>query len=223
MNSPAESPDSTFTADHRSFPRRRALLWLGSLLVLACLIVFSAAKWGGWWLVDSEPAPPHADAAVVLQGSMLGERARIAGAVALLQARRVDRILVGLPSQSYWGEPLLPMATAYFRRTFGDSVASSVDFCSMSVNSTEEESLALIPCIQAHGWHDLVIVTSDYHTRRARIAWSRTLQQHGPILHTWMYGVADPEFQADGWWHQRLWAKTWFLEFTKLIWTMFGD
>jgi hypothetical protein len=35
-------------------------------------------------------------------------------------------------------------------------------------------------------------------------------------------GVPDPEFEPEGWWHRRLYAKTWFFEFSKLIWSTFS-
>ena len=33
----------------------------------------------------------------------------------------------------------------------------------------------------------------------------------------WVYGVADPAFQSRGWWRERLYAKTWVVEFAKLV------
>jgi len=48
------------------------------------------------------------------------------------------------------------------------------------------------------------------------------MHKENPSLKIWVRGVADPEFQPNGWWRQRLWAKTWLMEFAKLVWTEAG-
>jgi uncharacterized SAM-binding protein YcdF (DUF218 family) len=161
----------------------------------------------------------------VLQGSILGERARLAEAMSLLQQGISGRVLLSMPNESYWGAPIPPMARGYLERNYGKDAASHVDFCETGsdVNSTEEEARALDSCVHQHGWQSIVVVTSDYHTRRAGMIWRRTRKQQDPALHLWIHPANDPEFQRRGWWRKRLYAKTWLLESTKLIWTeLFG-
>jgi hypothetical protein len=95
-----------------------------------------------------------------------------------------------------------------------------VDFCETGaeVNSTVQEVKAVSPCIQEHHWQSMVIVTSNYHTRRAGILWRR-LTRHDPKIHIWIEGVTDPEFQQP-WWRHRQSAKIWVMESSKLIWAM---
>jgi hypothetical protein len=62
-------------------------------------------------------------------------------------------------------------------------------------------------------------VTSNSHSRRAAIVWRRAIRQEDPSVQLWIVGVADPEFQPQGWWRERLYAKTWLMEFIKLAWT----
>ena len=188
--------------------------------VMVCAIGLLA--WGGDLLVASDMLPQHADAAVVLQGSIAAEKVRIAGAIHLLQQGIADRALLSVPKESYWGEPIPPVARSYLDRTYGHDLAGRVDFCETSedVNSTVQEARALLPCIREHRWHSVVIVTSNYHTRRAGTLW-RKVTNPDPDLHIWIEGVADPEFQQP-WWRYRQSAKTWVTESTKLVWTMLG-
>ena len=70
-------------------------------------IVAILLRWGGYLLISDAPLPAHVDGAVVLQGSVLGEKARIAGAVRLVQQGITPQILVSVPTESYWGSPSL--------------------------------------------------------------------------------------------------------------------
>jgi len=205
----------------KSRARQRAL-WS---LFAAIILLISVLHWGGRLLVSGDPLPAHVDAAVVLQGSSIGERARLAGAMRLLQQGIPNRVLLSVPRESYWGASIPPMARTYLEKNYGVDAANHVDFCETGadVNSTEEEARALDDCVRQNGWQSIAVVTSDYHTRRAGMIWRKTVKQRDPSIHLWIHGVNDPEFQARGWWRKRLYAKTWLLEFTKLIWTeLFG-
>jgi len=207
--------------EHSSAGRRCAQYSLWSLLA-AAVSVFCLMQWGANLLISSDPMPPSVDAAVVLQGSVLGEKARVAGAVRLLEAGSAGRILLSVPKESYWGRPIAPIAYAYVQKTYGQATADRTDFCTTGpeIDSTEQEAQTLASCIREHGWTSIAVVTSDYHTRRAGIIWRKTLgQEHLPI-HLRVYGVTDPEFHARGWWRERQSAKTWLMESTKLLWTL---
>jgi hypothetical protein len=117
------------------------------------------------------------------------------------------------------------VARQYIEKNYGSELSARVDFCETGpeINSTEQEAIALIPCIRAHGWHSVAIVTSDYHSRRAGIIWRRVLKQNRFADQLFIHRVADSEFHADGWWRERLSAKIWLMESTKLVWTwVFG-
>ncbi len=197
----------------------RTLQWLfaAAIVVVLCLLL-----WGKDLLIASDPLPEHFDAAIVLQGSIAAEKVRIAGAMGLLQSGRAIRAMVSVPRESYWGQSIPPVARSYLARTYGDNLAVLTDFCELGgeVDSTLQEAQALSPCIREHGWRSIVIVTSSYHTRRARIVWRRIVRSE-PSIHVWIDGVTDPEFQQP-WWRHRQSAKIWVLETTKLIWTVFG-
>jgi uncharacterized SAM-binding protein YcdF (DUF218 family) len=205
------------------FRLRSSLRTFSSLFAVFVLIALALLQWGSDLLTAVDPMPAHVDAAVALQGSIVAEKVRIAGAVSFLQNGIADRVLIGVPKESYWGQSIPPVARAYLQRTYGESLASRVDFCETSadVNSTEQEAEVTMNCIRDHKWRSIAIVTSDYHTRRARILWRRTTQQDDPTIHFSMESVADPEFQKP-WWRHRHGAKIWLGESLKLLWTVLG-
>ncbi|MGA9543861.1 MAG: YdcF family protein [Candidatus Sulfotelmatobacter sp.] len=215
---------TTIISNARRGPATRLILRfaLGSTLFAAVLIL-SLLRWGGYLLISDDPLPLHVDGAVVLQGSVLGENARIAGAVRLLERGTTPRLLLSIPRKSYWGQPVAPLAFAYFEKTYGEEAASHIAFCQTDdVDSTEEEARALVDCIDREQLRSVAIVTSDYHTRRAGIIWRKILRQQESSVHLWIHAVPDPEFDASGWWRERRSAKTWLLESTKLVWTLAG-
>ncbi len=206
-------------------PVRKPFRTLCSALAVCVVIVLGLLRWGGDLLIASDAPPPnHVDAAIVLQGSIVSEKVRIAGAIGLFRQGVADRVLLSVPKESYWGQSVPPLARAFIEQNYGSDAAARVDFCEtgVEVNSTFEEAQALIPCLEDHHWHSIVIVTSDYHTRRAGILWRRTLKKHAPGLHLRIDGVVDPEFQQP-WWRHRQSAKIWFIESLKLAWSMLGD
>jgi DUF218 domain-containing protein len=204
------------------FPAKRFLRALAWLFGAVVVVVLCFLRWGSTLLIANDPPPGHVDAAIVLQGSIAAEKARVAGAIHLLQQGVADRVLLSVPKESYWGQSIPPVARVYLERTFGRDLAGRVEFCETSgdVNSTVQEMHALTPCIEDRHWHSIVIVTSNYHTRRAGMIW-RKIAARDPNIHVWIEEVADPEFQQP-WWRHRQSAKILFMEFTKLVWAVFG-
>lgn len=201
----------------RRFLRVSAYLLTGAI-VLAIFFMLCGYR----MLVGDDPPPGHVEAAVVLQGSIIGEKARLAGAMDLLRRGAVDRVLLSVPKESYWGQAIPPVAHVYIERNYGADLVSRVDFCELGddVDSTKQEMQALRPCIEDHHWRSVVVVTSDYHTRRAGMIW-RKLAKQDPNVQIWMDGVPDPEFQQP-WWKYRRSAKVFVMESTKLVWAVLG-
>lgn len=203
-------------------PTRPLVRVLGWLLAAAVALALCLVAWGGDLLIASEPLPEHAEAAIVLQGSIAAQKVRMAGAINLLRRGVAGRVLISVPKESYWGQSIPSVARSYLERNYGTELAARVEFCETSgdVNSTAQEILELSPCIQQHHWQSIVIVTSNYHTRRARMLWRR-MAKNDPNIQPWIEGVSDPEFQQP-WWRHRQSAKIWLLESVKLVWTVLG-
>jgi uncharacterized SAM-binding protein YcdF (DUF218 family) len=203
--------------------RRRSLGWWVWLLI-PIVFVLGLLHWGGYLLIANDPMPAHADGAVVLQGSIEGEKLRIAAAMNLAQSENVARILLSVPKESYWGQSIPPVARQYLQRKYGSSLANRVDFCEtdQGVDSTEEEAQSLIKCIQEHNWKEILIVTSNYHTRRAGIIWKRIARRTIPSAQVYVYGAVDPDFVPEGYWRHRRFLKTWLMESLKLTSVLAG-
>lgn len=200
------------------------LRWRSLVVLLFVALTLCVLKWGDRLLIAGDSVPSHAEVLVVLQGSVLAENARLAGAEHLLQQGTADRVLVSIPREGYWGQAIKPLAHNYIESTFGSGAANHTEFCESGpeVNSTAQEAVRLIECIQKQSWHSVIVVTSDYHTRRARMIWEDTIHRERAPIEIWVHGVPDPEFRAERWWRDRLSAKTWFFECTKLLWTVGG-
>ncbi|HKN31696.1 MAG TPA: YdcF family protein [Terriglobales bacterium] len=207
--------DPHATRKKRSYWR----LWLAAIFVV---LVLCLLHWGGYLLVAPESLPNHVDAAVVLQGSVSSEKARIAAAMALLQRSSAGRVALSVPKESLWGEQVVPVARQYLEKNYGAELAGKVDFCETAtdVDSTEQEAQELSLCIQEHRWKTIALVTSNYHSRRAGMIWRKTLPRRDPSIQLAVDGVAGPEYQPRGWWRQRLYARIWFTEASKLLWAI---
>ncbi len=189
-------------------------------MALAVALLFSlialVLRYGGSMLVSSDSLPPHAQVAVMLDGPTQGVIARQALALSLLQRGRVDHVMLSAGRVWLWGEWYPDMIRRYVERTYGAEIARQVVVCGMNTDSTVEEAVALRGCLQERGWTSVIVVTSDYHTRRARRIWK---QQVGPPFTLWVFGVGDADFDPHRWWRNRHYAKTWLLEATKTVWS----
>ena len=71
-----------------------------------------------------------------------------------------------------------------------------------------------VTCLEALGVQRVLLVTSDFHTRRALSIFKRRLPRYS-------YSSAaslDPNEFGAHWWNKREWAKTNFDEWLRLVW-----
>jgi uncharacterized SAM-binding protein YcdF (DUF218 family) len=179
--------------------------------------------WGGDLLVAPDALPAHADAIVVLTGSLQGEQSRREEAWRQLDAGRADRLVLSTPRVTYLGEWVPDLMRRYMERLHGAASAGRVVLCSHNASSTLEEAEALRPCLQERGWRSVIVVTSNYHTRRARHSWRQAFRTADPPVQIFVHGVSDGDFEPRGWWRTRRYAKTFAGETTKLVWTYLFD
>jgi uncharacterized SAM-binding protein YcdF (DUF218 family) len=200
-------------------PTNRSQLWARRIVLGVSLLLSSITlllRFGGDFLVTRDQMPAHAQVAVMLDGPTQGVISRNAAALSLLQQGRVDHIMLSVGRVSLWGEWVPDMVASYVKRTYGTDTAMRVVLCEMNTDSTLEEAVALRGCLLERGWTSIIVVTSEYHTRRARRIWRKTLGSSSTVC---VYGVRDADFERQGWWRSRHYAKTWLLETTKLTWS----
>ena len=88
----------------------------------------------------------------------------------------------------------------------------------MDGNSTIEEAKASRNFIAKKNFKSLILVSSNYHTRRAKWIFSKVFS--GNDIKILAHPSKDHEYNPDKWWRERNSAKHVFYEYTKLIWYM---
>jgi len=188
------------------------------ILVASAAVVLSVLThtwwmaWMGAWLVRSD-APFRADVIVTLAGDPYGHR--ILKAAELVKSGFAPKVLVSGPPGFYdLHESDLAIPFVLRHGYPGDwFIAVPHD-----AHSTDEEGRAFLPELTKLHVHRVIVVTSDYHTRRAR----RILSADWPGIEMRMVAAPDEFFSANGWWHTREGRKTFLLEWTKTLTSLAG-
>lgn len=189
-----------------------------NLAILASVLIFLAlthSAWMGWmgaFLVDAE-SPSRADLAVVLAGDHYGHR--ILKAAELVKEGYATKVLVSGPD-GYYGLYESDLAIPFAIR-HGFPASWFIAFPNES-RSTDEEARAILPELQKRNVHRVLVVTSDYHSRRAL----HVLHARWSDIELHVVAAPDEYFSAHGWWHTREGRKIFFLECTKTLASMVG-
>ncbi len=195
--------------------RGSAKVALLSAAALLLLLVLSHSLWMGWmgaYLVESEQ-PVRADVVVVLAGDPYGHR--ILKAAELVKQGYAPQVLVsGAPGfyDMHESDLAIPFAVrhGYPREWFIAMPHQG--------HSTQEEARIIMDELHRRNAHRVILVTSDYHSRRA----AHLFRSHAEGLDVRMVTAPDDYFSAHGWWHTREGRKTFFLEWTKTLTSMVG-
>jgi len=184
--------------------QKRSRLLAGVLL--GCLAVAMGAKAGTFLLVD---APQPSDVILVLAGETHRRPER---ALQLLAQGYGRRIVLDVPADAKIYEFTQMQLAQKYVRDLGQ--AGKVSVCPIEGLSTKEESQDAEKCIAGESGKSVLIVTSDFHTRRALSVFRREIPGHE-------YSVAASRDGAQfgvRWWTHRQWAKTCADEWLRLIW-----
>lgn len=167
------------------------------LVVLAGLFLFRHVlmEAAGEWLVVSDPLTP-ASAIIVLSGDdVRGDRSARA---AQLYKNGWAPVIVASGSEirSYLSETDLET-----RDLTQDGVpASAIVPLRQSDLYTLAEARDLLQLVRARGWRKVIVVTSNFHTRRARYIFRHVFPESIQVEVT---PAQDTHFQPDDWWKSR--------------------
>jgi uncharacterized SAM-binding protein YcdF (DUF218 family) len=202
--------------------RRSGRRWLAALLVVLCIAVL------GWILrgpvlvtaaafldVGEEPAP--ADLIYVLGGGVFSRvpaaaelyRGGFAPAILLARIQDNDATRIGVyPNETDAIRNLLV--------TYGvpDSAIVVVRRGS-GVNSTTDEAVVLREFLVNEPAGRVLVVTNDFHTRRAR--WNMRRQLKGFDTEIRMISAPDPRFTGSDWWRSEEGMLVYVEEYLKFV------
>lgn len=185
------------------------------LLVVILLVVVSLiflvyapalAALGGY-LVQAGP-PVKSDIIVVLAGDGFGHR--ILTGAELAKEGYAPKVLVSGPDGSYGNyecDLAIPFAV---KAGYPESMFVHLEH---RARSTDAEARVVVSKLRQMGVKRVLLVTSDYHTRRAGKIYRRV----APDLEIHVVAAPDESFRANRWWKDREGQKVFFYEWMKTI------
>ena len=173
------------------------------IVIAALLFVLTS---GAFLVVDD---PQHADVIVVLAGEADKRPAR---GLELLSQGYAPRMMLDVPAgMRIFDQEVVDIARVYVQKL---PQRDAVSICPIAGLSTKTESYDVEGCLENSGVHSLLLVTSDYHTRRAR----STFQHKFKGYRISVAAATDPVQFGRDWWQQRQWAKMNLDEWLRLVW-----
>jgi uncharacterized SAM-binding protein YcdF (DUF218 family) len=176
------------------------------VFIVGGLLLFALAARCGKFLVINQPR--ESDVIVVLAGETDRRPAR---GLELLAQGYAPRMILDVPADTklyQWDQ--VELAQRYVEKL---PQAGLITVCPIYGHSTRDETQDVSRCLQGVGTRRILLVTSDFHTRRALSIFSRVL----PADYSVAAAVDDREFGVQ-WWRHREWTKTNLGEWTKFIW-----
>jgi uncharacterized SAM-binding protein YcdF (DUF218 family) len=195
-----------------------ALLFLAAL----CAVVFFARHpimrfAAESWVID-EPAP-HADAIVVLgDDNFYGDRATHAAEL-FRQGVAPEIVASGRRLRPNAGVSELVEHDLVERGVPKEKIVRFTH----DADSTREEAQALAKLAVEHHWKTLVIVTSNYHTRRTRYIFEKVFPARIAVS---VASARDGEFDPERWWEKRKSIKLFTREIAGMavaMWELRGE
>jgi uncharacterized SAM-binding protein YcdF (DUF218 family) len=188
-------------------------LIIAAVLILVCLLLFFQP--GDYLVVNN---PEKSDAIVMLGGGQVD--GRYWHALNLLRDGYGQHLLVDALAGQTYGQSYADLAAGFIARTAGENI-SQVSVCVIKGDSTKDEAPQVGKCLARlqPPPHSVVLVTDDYHTRRALSIFRRRLPQV-----RWTAAATSNDFLfGQPWWKNREWAKTYLTEWEKLLWWELWD
>jgi uncharacterized SAM-binding protein YcdF (DUF218 family) len=166
----------------------------------------------GGYLEKADPLD-KADIALVLDGD--GTGSRILTAAKLVRDGYAPKTLVSGASANY-GLHSCDLAIPFaVKQGYPEAYFEHLE---SSARSTEEEARFAVAALHARKIHRVLLVTSNYHTRRA----TGLFRKQAPDIAFIAVAAPDEYFSPGGWWHSREGRKTFLYEWEKTVATWMG-
>ena len=166
------------------------------------------------YCLNVSETPARSDYVMVLGG---GASTRPFAAAALFRARLADAVLIPrslrVPGAS---DGYLPTESDLIARILkGNRVPSeSLVYLERECSNTRDEAVALRKFLQEKSMATVMVITSHYHTRRARWIFQREL---GPLgYQVSVLGVPSETFNEENWWKSKTGFISYMNEYLKL-------
>jgi uncharacterized SAM-binding protein YcdF (DUF218 family) len=202
----------------------RVLIVAAAVIIATVLALPVLLNAYGRWLIRVDP-PGRADVAVVLGG---GEGERLGAALRIWREGRVPALLVIDP-----GIPLLPVYTGEDSLTMGEvkrriairrGVPEDRVWILKGATSTYEEATSVRPFLEARGITSAIIVTSPFHSRRARATFERLFRGSPVRIRLETLPLPMSQDRPAGWWTREHDQMAVFTETVKILyyWNRYG-
>jgi hypothetical protein len=182
---------------------RKAGLVAIFLFALA-LLLFSTS--GAFLVVNG---PHHADLIVVIAGETDHRPSR---GLELLQQDYAPKLMLDVPGEAkIFDQETIGIAQRYVNAL---SQRDRISICPIFGLSTKTEAQDVRQCLAHTSAKRILLVTSDYHTRRALSVFRHELPDHEFCI----AAAEDPTQFGGHWWKHRQWAKINLDEWLRLLW-----
>ena len=199
-------------------PARKGRRWLWVavlLLVAAAAAVFGLDAVGRALIVEDSL---HPAGAILVLGGETREGDRVAHAVQLYKRGLAPLLVVsGTPMGFRTHEAEVMQRHAEFLGVPVERILA----VKHNADSTREEAGIVVPVLQGRGLKEVILVTSNYHTARAKRIFTKAAGPSGPTFLA--SPVAEENFTPEGWWRKRRHAKTFVYEAIKTVWSAIED
>ena len=190
-----------------SHPHDNSMRTFRTILVIAALAALTFFLTSGRFLVINEPQ--KSDIILVLAGETEQRPAR---ALELLHQGFASHMILDVPAEATiydWAQT--DLAQKYVESL---GVSDAVTVCPIHGLSTKAEAKDAAVCLKGIPGRNLLLVTSDFHTRRALSIFQREL----PNYNCRVAAAYDARQFGAQWWLDRQWAKVNFDEWLRLAW-----
>jgi uncharacterized SAM-binding protein YcdF (DUF218 family) len=190
---------------------RRKGYWIAAVSLFAALLIVFAANAGSLLVIDK---PQRSDVILVLAGETDHRPRR---ALQLLDQGYGSRVVIDVPAATrIYQFTQVELAEKYVASL---PQAASVSICATKGLSTRDESHDAAECLSRVQGTRILIVTSDFHTRR-----SLSIFRHELPGKSFSIAASHNDAQfGTRWWRRRQWAKTCVGEWLRMLWWKLVD